>query len=301
MKDKKLLKTQAMLGLTNKVGKYYVYASTLITAFIVFSILLILLINSWEAISKIGMDLLSLSWNPAKGEFGIISMLYGTIVVTLIALILAIPLGIYTAIFTSEILASKYRFIVKSILELLAGIPSIIFGLIGVAFLSIWVQDLFDLQSGRTLFTAGILLSIMILPTIITLTDDALHNIPEKYRENAKGLGLYNFEIIKEVLIPIAKSDVKSAILLAFGRALGETMAVMLVIGSIDKLPTPLFNWLSPGQTITSKLGREIAETSFGSVHFSAIIFMGLLLFSIVLFLTFLAQRSSTKTERLYE
>jgi phosphate transport system permease protein len=301
MKDKKLLKTQAMLGLTNKVGKYYVYASTLITAFIVFSILLILLINSWEAISKIGMDLLSLSWNPAKGEFGIISMLYGTIVVTLIALILAIPLGIYTAIFTSEILASKHRFIVKSILELLAGIPSIIFGLIGIAFLSIWFEDLFDLQTGRTLFTAGILLSIMILPTIITLTDDALHNIPKKYRENAKGLGLYDFEIIKEVLIPIAKSDVKSAILLAFGRALGETMAVMLVIGSIDKLPTPLFNWLSPGQTITSKLGREIAETSFGSVHFSAMIFMGLLLFSIVLFLTFLAQRSSTKTERLYE
>tara|TARA_R100000935_G_C2835805_1_gene168011 strand:- start:1540 stop:2412 length:873 start_codon:yes stop_codon:yes gene_type:complete len=290
-----------MLRLTNKIGKFYVYTSTLISAVVVFLIFLILLINSWDALSAVGLDLIRLSWNPAKGEFGIISMLYGTFVVTFIALIISIPLGVFTAIFTSEILASKYRFIVKSILELLAGIPSIIFGLIGIAFLSVWFQDLFDLQSGRTLFTAGILLSVMILPTIITLTDDAFHNIPDKYRETAKGLGLYNSEIIREVLVPIAKADVKSAILLAFGRALGETMAVMLVIGSIDKLPTPILNWLSPGQTITSKLGREIAETSFGSIHFSAMIFMGLLLFSIVVFLTIIAQNTSKKTERLYE
>lgn len=286
---------------TNAIGKYYVYGSTLISAFIVFLIFTILLINSWDAINIIGLDLFSLDWNPANGEFGLISMLYGTAVVTIIAMILAVPLGIYAAVFTSEILPDKYRFVVKSILELLAGIPSIIFGLIGVAFLSIWFQDLFDLQSGRTLLTAGVLLSIMILPTIITLTDDALHNIPEKYRETAKGLGLYNFEIIKGILMPIAKRDVKSAILLAFGRALGETMAVMLVIGSIDKLPSPLFNWLSPGQTITSKLGREIAETSLGSVHFSAMIFMGLLLFSVVLLLTVLSQRFTSRSYRLYE
>lgn len=290
-----------MLGLTNKVGKIYVYSSTLISAAVVFMIFLILLLNSWSAITNVGLDLINLTWNPAKGEFGIISMLFGTFVVTLIALVIAVPLGVFTAIFTSEILASKYRFFIKSILELLAGIPSIIYGLIGIAFLSIWFQDLFDLQSGRTLLTAGILLSVMILPTIITLTDDAFQNIPNKYRETAKGLGLYNSEIIKEVLFPIAKADVKSAILLAFGRALGETMAVMLVIGSIDKLPTPIYNWLSPGQTITSKLGREIAETSFGSVHFSAMIFMGLLLFIIVLLLTIFAQKSSRKTERLYE
>ena len=173
--------------------------------------------------------------------------------------------------------------------------------IIGIAFFSIWIQDIFNLQSGRTILTAGILLSIMILPTIITLTDDAFHHIPDKYRESAKGLGLYKFEIIKEILIPIAKPDLKAAILLAFGRALGETMAVMLVIGSIDKIPEPIYNWLSPGQTITSKLGREIAETSFGSVHFSAMIFMGLLLFILVLILTILSQNSLKSNGRLYE
>ena len=290
-----------MLGSTNKIGKYYVYGSTLISAFIVFLIFTILLINSWDAISTIGLDLLSFKWNAATGEFGILPMLFGTFVVTFIALLIAVPLGIYTAIFTSEILPSKYRFVVKSLLELLAGIPSIIFGLIGIAFFSIWIQDIFNLQSGRTILTAGILLSIMILPTIITLTDDAFHNIPEKYRETAKGLGLYKVEIINEILLPIAKPDLKGAILLAFGRALGETMAVMLVIGSIDKIPDPIYNWLSPGQTITSKLGREIAETSFGSVHFSAMIFMGLLLFILVLILTIFSQNSLKSNGRLYE
>ncbi|RKS42828.1 phosphate ABC transporter membrane protein 1 (PhoT family) [Gillisia mitskevichiae] len=290
-----------MLGSTNNIGKYYVYGSTLISAFIVFLIFSILLVNSWEAVTTIGLDLFNLNWNPATREFGIWSMLFGTLVVTFIALLIAVPLGVATAIFTSEILPSTYRIVVKSLLELLAGIPSIIFGLIGIAFFSIWIQNIFDLQSGRTILTAGILLSIMILPTIITLTDDAFNNIPSKYRETAKGLGLYKYEIIKEVLLPIAKPDLKGAILLAFGRALGETMAVMLVIGSIDKIPDPIYNWLSPGQTITSKLGREIAETSFGSVHFSAMIFMGLLLFIIVLILTIISQNSLKSNGRLYE
>jgi len=290
-----------MFGSTKTIGKYYVYGSTLISALIVFLIFSVLLINSWDAITEIGLDLVTFQWNPATGNFGILPMIFGTLIVTMISLIIAVPLGIFTAIFTSEILPPKYRLIVKSLLELLAGIPSIIFGLIGVAFFSIWIQDFFDLQSGRTIFTAGILLSIMILPTIITLTDDAFYNIPDKYRETAKGLGLYKYEIIKEILLPIAKPDLKGAILLAFGRALGETMAVMLVIGSIDRIPRPIYNWLSPGQTITSKLGREIAETSFGSLHFSAMIFMGLLLFIIVLILTVISQNSSKLNGRLYE
>ena len=201
----------------------------------------------------------------------------------------------------SEILPAKARFFVKSLLELLAGIPSIVYGLIGVAFFSIWVQEVFDLQSGRTILTAGVLLAIMVLPTIITLTDDALHNVPNNYREAAKGLGLYKYEVVKDTLLPIAKPDIIGAVLLAFGRALGETMAVMLLIGSIDKIPKPFYNWLSPGQTITSKLGREIAETSFGSVHFSAMIFMGLLLFTIVLVITIVAQRVYKNKERLHE
>jgi ABC-type phosphate transport system permease subunit len=191
--------------------------------------------------------------------------------------------------------------LVKSFLELLAGIPSIIYGLIGVAFFSVWIGNLFDLQSGRVILTAGVLLAIMILPTIITLTDDALTNVSNHYRENGFGLGLYKFEIVQKIVLPIAKSDIIGAILLALGRAMGETMAVMLVIGSIDRIARPFYNVLLPGQTITSKLGREIGESAFDSVHFSAMIFMGFVLLLIVLMLTTLSQKYIKKEWRLYD
>ena len=284
-----------------KVGKGYIWSCILVSAGIVLVIFTVLLLNSWEAIASEGWQLFTLKWNPPGGNFGIISMLFGTLAVTFIALVLAVPLGLFTAIFISEVLPTKFRFGAKSILELLAGIPSIIYGLIGVAFFSIWIQNVFDLQTGRTILTAGILLAIMVLPTIITFCDDALQNIPKKYRESAKGLGLYKYEVIKSTLLPIAKADIFGAVLLGLGRALGETMAVMLVIGSIDKLPQPFFNWLTPGQTVTSKLGREIAETAFGSVHFSAMIFMGCILLLIVLALTVAAQYRSMQPQRLYE
>ncbi len=257
--------------------------------------------NSFDAISSIKWRLFSLTWFPVKNEFGILSMVFGTIMVTLIALILAVPIGVMTAIYTSEFVSKKYRMFLKSLLELLAGIPSIIYGLIGIAFFSTWIQYWFNLQSGRTLLTAGILLAIMILPTIVTLVDDAFQSIPNRYRESAKGLGLYDFEVIKASLLPIAKHDIIGAILLATGRALGETMAVMLVIGSIDKLPTPILNVLMPGQTITSKLGREVSETAIGSTHFSALIFMGLILLLMVIGLTVFTQLRYKSKIRLYE
>jgi len=290
-----------MSRLTTKVGESYIFISTLISALVIVLVFIILVNNSWQAISSVGWNLFSLKWNAPSGEFGILSMCFGTVTVTLIALLLAVPLGVLTGIFTSELLPPKLRIPVKSMLELLAGIPSIIYGLIGIAFFAVWLQDLFQLQSGRTILTASFLLAIMILPTIITLVDDALYNIPTPYREASKGLGLYPYEIIKNTLLPIAKADIYGAILLAYGRALGETMAVMLVIGSIDKVPSPFYNVLLPGQTITSKLGREMGETSFGSIHFSAMIFMGLVLFGLVFIITLFAQRANKKRIRLYE
>jgi ABC-type phosphate transport system permease subunit len=174
--------------------------------------------------------------------------------------------------------------------------------LIGIVFLSIWVERAFDLQSGRTIFTGGLLLAVMVLPTIVTLSDDALHNVPQKYREAAKSLGFYRYEVIKNAVLPIAKTDIIGAALLALGRVLGETMAVMLVIGGIDRIPGSFFNVLVPGQTMTSKLGREIAETAFGSLHFSAMIFIGLILLVFVLLITMIALTFFYNPEhRLYE
>ncbi|MFT5367390.1 MAG: phosphate transport system permease protein [Candidatus Latescibacterota bacterium] len=288
--------------LSAKVGKAYVVMSAMLSAMIIVVILAFLVANSWQAFSQVGWGLLGDVWNPPKGQFGILPMVYGSFAVTVIALGIALPLGVATAVFTSEMLSATMRIYVKSFLELLAGIPSIVYGLIGVAFLSVFVQDVFALQSGRTILTGGILLSVMVLPTVITLCDDAMHHIPMTYREAARGLGLYKYEVVKDVVLPAAKMDILGAALLALGRVLGETMAVMLVIGSIDKVPVPFWNMLVPGQTMTSKLGREMAETAFGSLHFEAMIAMGLILLFFVLVLTVVSLTYFYNPEgRLYE
>lgn len=275
--------------------------SLLLSIVITLCIVLMLFIYSWDAIEQKGMALFTLNWRPTEGQFGILSMLYGSVMTTFVALIIAIPLGLTTAICISEMLTEKYRYPVKSLLEVLAGIPSILYGLIGVALFSVWLEQWFNLTSGRTILTAGLLLALMILPTLVTLVDDALHHVPYQYREMACGLGLYRHEVIFGCVIPMAKADIMGAVLLSLGRALGETMAVMLVIGSIDKIPQNFLNVLVPGQTITSKLGREIEEAAFGSLHFSTLIFMGLVLLLIVLMLTAISRYCVKSSRRLYE
>jgi phosphate ABC transporter permease protein PstC len=290
-----------MFALTKQAGKRVVLSSTILSAGIILIVFAVLISQSWGAIEGAGVKLFSTEWNPSIQQYGILSMLYGTIMVTAIALLLAIPIGVFSAILISEVLPGKMRVFVKSALEILAGIPSIIYGLIGIALFSVWIGNLFELSTGRTILTAGIILAIMILPIIITLTEEALQNVPVHYREAAIGLGLYKYEVITGTLLNIAKRDIMIAVLLGLGRALGETMAVMLVIGSIDRIPDPIMNVLVPGQTITSKLGREISETAFGSLHFDVMIFMGLLLLFAVFGITMLAQKYVKAGGRLHE
>ncbi len=286
----------------SRLGKSYVLLSALLGVSVILLIFVFLFGYSLPVLTSPEAELFPLDWNPPKMQFGVLPLIYGSVAVTIIALALALPLGVFTAIFTSEMLSGKTRLYVKSLLELLAGVPSIIYGLIGVVFLSTWIESVFDLQSGLTILTGGLLIAVMILPTIITLTDDALQNVPQKYRKAARGVGLQPYEVIKSAVLPIARPDIFGAALLALGRAVGETMAVMLVIGSIDRIPSPITNVLAPGQTMTSKLGRELAEAAFGSEHFSAMVFIGLLLLLIVMCLTFSAQVLLYKPgSRLYE
>lgn len=217
-------------------------------------------------------------------------MIYGTLAVSFIALMIAIPIGISTSIFISEFIPKDLQLFLKGILEILAGIPSIVYGLVGVGVLNLWVAQWFELSTGRTLFSGGIILGIMVLPTIISLCHQSFEEVPKALKDSAKGLGLYPHEIFRRVVLPSASHQMVGAILLALGRALGETMAVMLIVGSIDRLPSPWFNVLQPGQTMTAKLGREIGESSFGTIHFSALISIGLFLFVLVLIISLLGQ-----------
>jgi len=284
-----------------KLGLSSLWLSGMISGLVVLAIMVTLLWQAWPSLSIDSTRLLTSVWDPHRQQFGILSMLYGTVIVSVIALALALPVGVLTAVYLSEWLPSQYRFFIKSALEWLAGVPSIIYGLIGIALLVPLLAELGQLDSGRTLLAGGLLLAIMVLPTIITLVDDALHHVPQHYRDTAMALGFHPHEVILRVILPLAKVDVIGAALLALGRALGETMAVMLVIGGIDRVPKPWFDVLQPGQTMTSKLGRELSEAAFGSHHFSALVTMGFVLFLMVLVLTWLANAWFKPESQRYE
>ena len=217
--------------------------------------------------------------------YGALPMICGSILVTGLAMVLVLPVALSGALFTSEYLSPTLRRRVKGVMELLAGVPGIIYGLLGVSFLTVGVKDALGLIDGNTLFTAGCLLAIMILPTVLTLSEDAMHSVSSEFREASDGLGLTKLQTACRVVLPQSLPGIAGAVLLGIGRAMGETIAVMLVIGSLDRVPG--FNLLISGQTIPSKLGREAAEALGSGLHWSALMGLGLTLFVIVAVLTF--------------
>jgi len=225
-------------------------------------------------------------WNTGAGVFGALPMLYGTLAITFIALVLALPLALGSAVFTSEFLPPRLHLPVKTLMELLAAIPGVVYGLMGMVLLTSLVRDAFGLIDGNTIITAGLILGVMILPTITTLAEDALGSVPGGLREQALALGLTRGQTIMRVVIPLAMKGFAGAVLLGVSRAMGETIAVMLVIGGADRLPRPIYNVFTSGQAITSKLGREGAEALGMGLHWSALLGLGLLLFISVIALT---------------
>jgi phosphate transport system permease protein len=225
-------------------------------------------------------------WFFRQHQFGALPMIYGSLVVALIALLLAAPIGFGAAIFASEYLPSRMRLALKVLIELLAGVPSVVYGLLGILLLREWIYEAFarfDPLSGDTLLTAGVLLAVMVLPTIVTLSDDALRAVPAAQRRAARSLGLTRAETIFSVALPQAKRGLGAALLLGFGRALGETIAVFLVVGRQDNnLPSSLLTLqplLESGQTLTSKLGSSETNIAFGDpLHWAAIAGLGLIL-----------------------
>jgi len=227
------------------------------------------------------------TWYAAGDIYGALPMLYGTLAVTLIAMVIALPLAIGSAVVTSELLTGMPRLLVKTLMELLAAIPGVVYGLIGIILLTTFVKNIFGLIDGNTILTAGILLGVMILPTIMTLSDDAMRSVPGELRREARALGLSRGETTLRVVFPGAVKGMAGAAALGMSRAMGETISVMLVIGSMDRLPRPLYNIFTTGQTITSKLGREGGEALGMGLHWSALAGLGLILFLSVMALTF--------------
>jgi len=217
-------------------------------------------------------------WFPYEHLYGMLPAIIGSTWAIAIALSIAIPCAIATAIMANALVADSISSTIRTGMEVLAAIPSIVYGLIGLWLLLPLLQHSFNLLSGHSLLAAGLILALMVLPMMTLLSMDALQQVKAEQRQAALSLGLSWEALLIRIILPQAWPGIRSAILLALGRALGETMAVMLVVGSMDRMPQPIFNILQPAQTLTSRIGREIGEAAFASEHFSALLACGLLL-----------------------
>lgn len=253
-------------------------------------------LNSWESVRHFGWGFVTgTTWDPVFEEFGALPVIWGTVVSSLLALLIAVPISIGVSIFLTEIAGRRIRRIIEFLIEILASIPSVVYGLWGIFVLVPLVRSIQPhLTSvfgflplfqgppfGYGMLTAGIILAIMILPIITSLTREALHAVPNHQREASLALASTRWEMIRHAVLPYNKSGIIAAIVLGLGRALGETMAVTMVIGNQPIISTSLF---MPAQTIASLIANEFAEAS-SSLYLSVLIELGLLLFGITLLL----------------
>ena len=235
-------------------------------------------------------------WVPP--DFGILPLILASLVVTLGAMVIAVPVGISSAIFIAFILPARYKKIVKPVMELLAGIPSVIYGLFGMIILGPVLRDLFGLPTGLNALNAMIMLGIMALPTVMSLAEDALSAVPESYRNASLALGSTKWETIGKVITPAAFSGIVTAVILGMGRAIGETMTVLMVSGGAAVIPTNIFRAVKP---MTATIAAEMGETAVGSPHYHSLFGIGIILFFITLIFNIIADISSQKFKKKVE
>jgi len=236
-------------------------------------------------VAGIGEFLTGAEWDPTGSPpvYGTLALTVGTILVTLGAMAISIPLSLGCAIFTAEIATPRLQGVLKPAIELLAGIPSVVYGFFGLVILTEALRITFNLDSGLTWLAGSILLAIMTLPTITSVSEDALRAVPRELREGSLALGSTRWQSISRVVVPSALSGITAAVILGIGRAVGETMAVLMVCGNAAVIPEPIWNVFSPIRTLTATLGIETGEVAAGSTHYAALFGVALLLLVITL------------------
>lgn len=236
-------------------------------------------------------QIFGIRWYPIEGTYGLLPLLAGSLLVTLGAVIIAVPLGLISAIYLGEIAPVWQREILKPLIEMLAGIPSIVLGFLGWVVLAPLIQSA-GAPTGLTAFTGSLILAYMALPTIISISEDALYAVPKEYRDGALAIGATQWQTIRRVVLPAARSGIVIAVMLGVARAIGETMAVMLVTGNaanIPKLGPGMF--FQPVRTMTATIAAEMGEVAQGSLHYSMLFAIGIILFLITFAINSLASR----------
>lgn len=250
------------------------------------SILFLLLIFAFllrEGLPTLGelslTELFSLRWYPIEEYFGILPLIGGSLLVTFFSILIALPFGVGTAVYIAEIAPQGIKQVLKPVIEVLAGIPSVVLGFIGIQVLVPFLRRLLNLPTGLTAFSGAFLLALISIPTIVSIAEDALYTVPKSYREGAVALGASQWETIWGVTLPAARTGVLTAVMLGIGRSLGETMAVMMVTGNAAVPPGALNALFMPVRTMTATIASEMGEAASASTHYRVLFFIGIVLF----------------------
>jgi phosphate transport system permease protein len=226
-------------------------------------------------------SLLQKRWYPTEQYFGLIPLILGSLMITIGSTLISLPLGLATAIFIAEIAPSCVRDILKPFIEVLAGIPSVVIGFIGMLVFAPFIRTVTDIPTGLTAFTGILLLAWMALPTVISVAEDVLDTVPKTYRDAGLALGMTRWQVIWRIVLPAGRTGVLTALMLGVGRAIGETMTVMMVTGNAARIPTSISDIFKPVRTMTATIAAEMGEVAHGSVHYHVLFAVGLTLFLI--------------------
>ena len=240
----------------------------------------------WE--TSLG-NLFGQRWYPNEELFGTWPLILGSLLVTAGAVVIALPLGLATAVFIRELAPDWLREILKPLIEVLAGIPSVVLGFLGMVAVAPLVRETLEVPTGLTAFTGSLMLAYMALPTMISVAEDAIDAVPKSYRDGALALGATRWQTIWRVVLPAARSGVIMAVMLGIGRAIGETMAVMMVTGNAARIPREWVALFLPVRTMTATIAAEMGEVAQGSTHYHVLFAVGILLFVVTFIINAIA------------
>ena len=291
------LKRRLRLG--ERVIEGWIFLAGMLAIVVLLSIIFILLKEGLPVFAHTSpwKFLFGTHWYPVADPpvFGITPFFVSTLMITLVATVIAVPVGVACAAYLSEVAPSKVSETIKPIIEILAGIPSVMMGFIGLALLSPFVQSLFHLNTGLCGLTAAIMLSLMSLPIIVSVSEDAMHAVPKEFKEASYALGATKWETIWHVCIPSALSGIAAAIMLGVGRAIGETMTVLMVAGNALAVPTTPTDAMT---TMTSVIANSIGNAVRGGIQYQALFAVGLILFILTFAVNFIAEKVLERQKR---
>ncbi len=280
----------------NQAIRFVLFLTALVSLLILAAILLFLFVEGIPVLRKVSLAefLLGDEWYPTSNpaSFGTFPLLVASIAVTFLSTAISAPLGIMTAIYMAEIASLRVRDIAKPIVELLAALPSVVIGFFGMVVVGPFLQETFDLPTGLNLFNAALMLAFMSVPTICTISEDAIHSVPKDLKEGSLALGATHWETILRVILPASLSGISTATILGISRSIGETMVVLMVAGGAAMVPTSLFD---PVRPIPASIAAEMAEAPFRGDHYRALFALGVVLFLFTMGFNLIAAYISNK------